>query len=263
MRETPNYYAIIPASVRYEKRIPAGAKLLYGEITALANSKGFCYATNRYFADLYEVDSRTIKRWIAILNELEFIRYELEKKSYRKIYLLNEKREETQDKNVPHPGQKCPTTQDKNVPPYNITINNKNNNSLALQQETEHCLEEVIDYRTIINHSIKLDCSFTGKNPENYTINWAQQTTAVKSAVKRFRINSAGLYRLLAMLDYTKRQMRLKNDSDAKFWVSLPCLPSSLTDGVVPRLMEIPEQKVSKTAEWDAEQTKLLENWGE
>ena len=32
-----NYYAIIPATVRYSKELKATEKLIYGEITALAN----------------------------------------------------------------------------------------------------------------------------------------------------------------------------------------------------------------------------------
>lgn len=39
-----NYYSVIPATVRYDKRLKFAERLLYGEITALANSNGFCYA---------------------------------------------------------------------------------------------------------------------------------------------------------------------------------------------------------------------------
>lgn len=58
----PAYYAVIPATIRYDSRISANAKLLYGEITALCNEKGFCWATNGYFSELYNVSSRSIQR---------------------------------------------------------------------------------------------------------------------------------------------------------------------------------------------------------
>lgn len=78
-KENPNYYAIIPANVRYCKEIPANAKLLYGEITALCNQKGYCWASNNYFADLYEVTPQAISKWINQLAKKGYITLDYER----------------------------------------------------------------------------------------------------------------------------------------------------------------------------------------
>jgi DNA-binding transcriptional ArsR family regulator len=63
----PNYYAIISAEVRYDKNLTANAKLLYAEITALLNMNGECFATNKYFSELYGKSIVTISKWISEL----------------------------------------------------------------------------------------------------------------------------------------------------------------------------------------------------
>lgn len=68
--EQINYYAIIPATIRYNKELKFAERLLYGEITALTNKKGYCFATNRYFSELYNVTVETISRWISHLKKL-------------------------------------------------------------------------------------------------------------------------------------------------------------------------------------------------
>lgn len=75
--ENINYYAIIPANVRYDKDLTANAKLLYGEITALCNEKGYCWASNSYFANLYGVTCDAISRWIRALIKKGYIKSEL------------------------------------------------------------------------------------------------------------------------------------------------------------------------------------------
>ena len=73
----PGYYAVIPADVRYDDRIPANAKLLYGEISALIGKDGFCFATNQYFAEIYGCTPVTVARLVSKLEEAGYIKREL------------------------------------------------------------------------------------------------------------------------------------------------------------------------------------------
>ncbi len=90
MPEQPSYYAIIPAVVRYCRDLEPNAKLLYGEITALCSQEGYCWATNRYFAELYDVEIRTIQYWLESLVKNNFILVDVSRdnfKTERKISL--------------------------------------------------------------------------------------------------------------------------------------------------------------------------------
>lgn len=92
-KERPNYYAILPANVRYDTRLTANAKLLYCEISALANAKGFCYASNNYFTELFSVDIRSIQNWLTTLKKYGYISIEFDDNKdlrTRKIFLVNE-----------------------------------------------------------------------------------------------------------------------------------------------------------------------------
>lgn len=80
-----NYYAIIPATVRYNNKLKPAEKLLYGEITALTNIKGYCYAKNRYFANLYDVTLHTVSQWISHLEKMGYIKIEMIRNGKKEI----------------------------------------------------------------------------------------------------------------------------------------------------------------------------------
>lgn len=126
--EAPNYFAIIPANVRYDKRLKPNAKLLYGEITSLTNKEGYCWADNSYFANLFEVSPETISRWVSQLVEFGYVFVEIIDGHKRRI-TLDEK-----VKGVCQNSQGGMTKKsrgyDKKVKPlimYNNKINNKIN----------------------------------------------------------------------------------------------------------------------------------------
>ena len=77
INEKPSFYAVLPAYVRYEKRLKPAERLLFAEISALTNKFGYCTASNGYFADLYETRKETVSKWISHLSELGFLRLEM------------------------------------------------------------------------------------------------------------------------------------------------------------------------------------------
>ena len=139
----PSYYAIIPAEVRYSDLKP-NAKLLYGEITALSSKEGYCFATNNYFAKLYNVTKNTVSLWVSQLHSSGFISVELIKKgeqiTERRIGIIkNDERANT-----------------KNDDLSSIKINNTSNNiylrrekfknDISLLDYDQKFLKEFFDY---------------------------------------------------------------------------------------------------------------------
>ena len=138
-----NYYAIIPANVRYDKNLIPNAKLLYGEITALCNEKGFCWASNNYFAGLYGVSTTSIKKWLKSLEDGGYIKREFRYKEGSKeidtrwITIVTYGREE-----------KLPTPRQEKGPDNNTSFNNTINNTKDILSDKSDVVPylEIIDY---------------------------------------------------------------------------------------------------------------------
>ena len=74
MKEKPNYFAVLSAEVRYDNRLKANVKLLYAEITALCGMNAECFASNKYFSDLYGKSKTSISVWISELVKYGYIK---------------------------------------------------------------------------------------------------------------------------------------------------------------------------------------------
>ena len=178
--DIPNYYAIIPAKIRYDKELMANAKLLYGEITALCNDKGICWARNEYFADLYDVSNETISRWISQLNKKKYIKVKMfykkdSKEIDKRIISINQYPidenvntycQENQSNtlltktSIPYI-QKNQGGIDKNIKENITRINNKKEEERNFQQE----LKDVIEF---YENNITLITSFISEDMEKY-----------------------------------------------------------------------------------------------
>lgn len=72
----PGYWAVIPAEVRYDPQLPLQARLLYAEISALTDLNGYCFASNAYLMNLYQITERTLQRNLRALEKRGYIRIE-------------------------------------------------------------------------------------------------------------------------------------------------------------------------------------------
>ena len=80
------YYTTLPYQVRLDGRLCPFARLLYGEIVALSRQTGYCWASNAFFAQLYQVREKAVSRWLKELRQNGYIRVEVAKGNQRKIY---------------------------------------------------------------------------------------------------------------------------------------------------------------------------------
>ena len=204
----PGYFSVIPAEVRYCKSLKPNAKLLYSEISALCNQEGFCWADNGYFAELYEVNNKTISRWISQLEEYGFINVEIlkSKGNARKITLSfnpkflktpSDKKVTTSCQKDRHLVTKKSLPSDKKVTSYirnNNTINNTKN-----KRETR-----ALDFYE-----------------KNYPSQWETFLMNHKSKIKDFQkfcddFNDAFD---IEQLDYNDRVIRARLNKYARNWI--------------------------------------------
>ena len=165
MNEKPKYYAVIPASVRYNENINSSQKIFYSEITALTQKTGECWASNNYFASLYKVSPGSISNWVKKLEKeglisVEYIKNgkEIEKRIIKLggiqniDYVVNKLNRGSQ--NIEEGYSKF--CKENNTSINNTSINKKKYIKKSFKAPT---LEEVKDYCLNVRHN-KVDYQF-------------------------------------------------------------------------------------------------------
>ncbi len=75
--QKPAFWAVLPARVRYDPELRPNAKLLYAEITAMADATGYCWASNAYLAELFAISPRTVRELVQSLERKGYLSVEV------------------------------------------------------------------------------------------------------------------------------------------------------------------------------------------
>ncbi len=222
--ENPNYFAVVPAKIRYDDRLRANEKLLYGEITALANKDGKCWATNSYFAKIYKVGTSTISTWI---NNLAKNGYVVLKYVYRKNTNEIEKREITLTD--------VSTIADRGIHKIEIGVHKKikgysqnrkeNNTSINKEEEEEENqvdlnhreeMKEIIDF---YENNITLITPFVAEDIGQYLKNGLQSELIIECMKEAVSRNKRNWHYVVSILNdccnnniKTARQFKIKQE---------------------------------------------------
>lgn len=149
----PSYFSILTADVRYDVSLSDFAKLLYSDITALCNHRGYCNATNDYFATRFCKSKRTISATVTALADAGYILIEIERNEKneileRKIWVQTNARATVEKAQIPieenfhRYGENLPDPMEENFYIYNRKNNTSKNNTPIVPKEDDGLFDE-------------------------------------------------------------------------------------------------------------------------
>jgi DNA-binding PadR family transcriptional regulator len=162
--EKQSYYVVIPMPIFEDKELKPNEKLLYGLISSLINSEGYCYASNKYLSEKINISEVNISKTLKKMEQKGYIAIVYVKDGAivksRKIY-IDERLSQTITAIIKNDNGAI-ITNDKDI---NITIQGINNNKKEIYKEKrfikptveevkEYCLERKndIDAEYFINY---------------------------------------------------------------------------------------------------------------
>ena len=210
-----SFYAIIPANVRYDKDLPANAKLLYGEITALCNKKGYCWSSNEYFANLYGVSKVSISNWVNLLVRKGYITSEIEykdgTKEFYKRYLKIVYEPIKENFNTP-----IKENFKENNTVFNNTIMNNTSDNKETINSKEKKLTEAQEIQKIIDDNFK----YNNELYETYN-EFNKMRNKSKKASNTLYANKQIINKLNKMTNDDNEKIEIINQSIINGWIGI------------------------------------------
>jgi hypothetical protein len=195
----PGFIAYLPSKVRYDNSLPFGARIIYAEISALCNSKGYCWANNKYFADLYNNSKDTISRWISDLEKAGYIKcfVSQDEGNLRKIYLVNSA--------LDYLSEEMPSLQKQSEVSVKIPKGSRQKNREGIGKNAEHnsIVNNTLN-NTVNSNSANAHFSFLQNEDQENSATQKAEPTTIKGRKKNEDVHRADA--LKKSLTYTKEE---------------------------------------------------------
>ena len=206
-----NGYAICFNKASLDKSIKNELGLL-NIISSLSAEKGYCYASNKYLAGLFDTTEETISRKIKTLQDRDYITIEYERKgceiTRRKIRLTKISIDDY---------QKYQSTIDKNVKENNISIKNISN-------KRDIYIGEIQKFKPILNPT---DYEMINQIKDKYSIG------EVKKAIDICKQNNA--YSIKYLLQVLINKPKVKNQPE---WLDKYIQEDHITEEEMKEILE-------------------------
>jgi hypothetical protein len=219
MSKVQGYYCVIPWKLLTDPHVSSTAKLLYGEISALANREGYCWASNTHFTKIFNIKSSTrISSLIRELRENGYIHTEIDRGdgNSRKIWLSGPI---IKNSNSYYQKQEYPI------------IKNENKDNINIDNKKEIYINDQI--KRIYDHY----CTAFNKNQNKYKLSNGRKLK-IKSRLKEFSIDD-----ILLAIDHASTDSFYSGNNDRHWVADLDYITRSYE--VMERLFNLIPRKVS------------------
>ena len=253
----PNFYGIMPADVRYDKNLKPMEKILYTEITALTNSKGYCFATNSYFAELYEVHKNTVGNWISNLEKQGYIKTVLIYKNRtkeileRRIYInqkaveIEENIEETINENIDTYQQKDGEVSTKRLRGY------QQKDGYPINEKIEENNTSINNTRLILKNNIYRSKEFIEAFESYKKMRKSIKKPMTENSVKR-------MLKKLERIGNEETAIKMLNQAEDKCWLDVYEIKEEKNGN---NTGTGKEKKFNKHTDYEPDYTKGFDDW--